>query len=52
MTYFIVVDDGSTFLVVGVLVATDHAWVVGRWDTRRAAEASAAEWMALEDVAA
>lgn len=50
--YFLVVDDGDHFLVVGVLVATDHAWVVGRWDTREAAETIVAEWTALDAVAA
>lgn len=45
--YFLVVDNGDDFLVVGVLVA-GHAWVAGRWTTRTAAEADAARWMAYE----
>ena len=48
--YFIVTHDSlaGEWLVVGVLVAGNYSWVVGRWDTKEAAEASAAEWMALE----
>lgn len=51
-TYFLTADDGDHFLVVGVLVATDHAWVVGRFDTRTMAETIAAEWTALDEVVA
>lgn len=50
--YFLVAEDGDHFLVVGVLVATDHAWVVGRFDTRKMAETIAAGWTALDEVAA
>ena len=48
--YWIVTDDSlaGEWLVVGVLVA-GYSWVAGRWDTKEAAEASAAEYMALED---
>lgn len=54
-TYYIVSHDAQRgeWLVIGVFVAGDHSWVVGRWDTKDAAEFSAAEWTALEeDVAA
>ena len=46
--YFIVSEDSQAgeWLVVGVLVA-GYSWVAGRWTTKEAAEASAAEWMAL-----
>lgn len=49
--YFIVSHDSQRgeWLVVGVFVAGDYSWVVGRWDTKEAADASAAEWTALED---
>ncbi len=47
--YYIVVDNqGVDWLVVGVLVAGDSAWVAGRWDSRTAAEEDAARWTALE----
>lgn len=52
--YFLVAHDSQAgeWLVVGVLVATDHAWVVGRFDAREVAEQIAAEWTALDEVAA
>lgn len=53
-TYYLTSHDSlrGEWLVIGVFVAGDHSWVVGRWDTKEAAEASAAEWMALEEAAA
>lgn len=46
--YFVVADDGSDFLVIGIVVDDNHAWVAGRWTTRAAADADAARWTALE----
>ena len=47
--YFIVIEDSQAgeWLVVGVLVA-GYSWVASRWTTKVAAEASAAEYTALE----
>lgn len=47
MTYAVVLDDRPRWLVALVNV-NGPATVVGRWDTKEAAEADALRWMALE----
>lgn len=47
-TYYVVAEDIGCWLVVGIHVG-GCAWVAGRWDTRAAAETSAAEWTALTE---
>ena len=45
--YFITVNDGATWLVVGVPVDGGDGWVAGRWSTRAFAVADAERWTEL-----
>lgn len=45
--YFMLVNDGNDWLVVGLAVAGGDGWVAGRWTDRAAAVADAERWTQL-----
>lgn len=52
MTYTVVADNRPAGWIVVLVNVNGPATVIGRWDTKDAAEADALRWMQLENGAA